>query len=375
MKIKIIADDKIPFLKGALEDVAEMFYCPGHEINREMVKNADAIITRTRTNCNEELLKGSSVKFIATATIGYDHIDTRWCEDNGISWTNAAGCNSSSVEQYIVSTLLSVFTHFKHNPAKLTLGVVGVGNVGTKVAKAANLLGLNVLLNDPPRQMTDKSIEFCNLEHILENADIISFHTPLTKSGIHKTYHLADDSFFDKAKKKPIIINTSRGSVVSQISLKKSLKQKLIKASILDVWEGEPFIDSELLAMSFIGTPHIAGYSTDGKVNGTVFCVNALSEFFNLGINWYPDSIPTPDNSYLECDCDGKNELEIIREIYLETYDVLRDDKNLRSNIDNFEYLRGNYPLRREPSAYNVKLLNCRHKIVLEKLEGLGFNT
>jgi len=373
-KIRVIADEKIPFLKGVLEDVADVSYLPGKAIDKHIVKNADAIVTRTRTICNEELLSGSNVKLIASATIGYDHIDTAWCETHGIKWTNAPGCNSSSVQQYVVSALLYFFTKYNLNPKQLTIGIIGVGNVGAKVAKASEILGMKVLLNDPPRERAENSTYFCSLDEIAKEADIISFHVPLNKEGQDKTWHMADLSFFSKLMKKPIILNTSRGSVVNGEHLKLAMSENKLKTCVLDVWENEPDIDTELFKMAVFGTAHIAGYSTDGKINGTSMSVKALSRFFNLGMdNWYPSVVPEPENSVIEYDCSGRQEIDILSDIYNYTYDISSDDKKLRENHRNFESLRENYPLRREPPAYKVKLNNNLHKNLQKKLSDLGF--
>ena len=373
-RIRVIADEKIPFLKGVLEGKAEVRYLPGKAIDREAVQHADALITRTRTRCDKDLLAGSPVKFIATATIGFDHIDTAWCGANHIIWTNAPGCNSSSVQQYMVSALLHLFSNLNLNPAKLTIGIIGVGNVGSKVTLAAETLGMKVLLNDPPRERAEKSGLFCSIDEITDKADIISFHVPLNKDGQDKTWHMAGESFFNKLIKPCILINTSRGPVVKGDELKKAILEKKIKGCVLDVWENEPDIDTELLRMVDFGTPHIAGYSTDGKVNGTTMSVRALSRFFSLGMDeWYPPEVPEPQQGILECDCTGKDELAILKEIYHQTYDISDDDGRLRENTGNFEYFRGNYPFRREPAAYKVKLVNNTFRDLPGKLIKLGF--
>lgn len=373
-KLKIIADNKIPFLKGALEDVADVLYLPGKDFNNQIVKNADAIIIRTRTVCNEELLAGTSVKFIATATIGYDHIDTDWCAAKGIKWTNAPGCNSSSVQQYMLSAFLNLFNSSGINPEKLTIGIIGVGNVGAKVAEASGILGMKVLLNDPPRERNEKEKIFCSLDKIVSEADIISFHVPLIKEGIDKTFHMADSSFFDRLNKRVLIFNTSRGEVVNSDILKQAIAKGKVKDSILDVWENEPDIDTELLKMSRFGTAHIAGYSTDGKINGSSMSIRSLSKFFGLGMDdWYPASVPGPEDPLIIYDCSDKNELDILREIYNKTYNISADDRKLRDNPGSFESLRGNYPLRREPTAYRVKLINNPYSDLQDKLDKLGF--
>ncbi|MDX1284375.1 MAG: NAD(P)-dependent oxidoreductase, partial [Draconibacterium sp.] len=181
--MKIIIDDKIPYIKGAFENLAEVVYLPGKETTPEVVKDADAIITRTRTICNQELLEGSKVKFIATATIGFDHIDTDYCKQAGIEWTNAPGCNAESVNQYIASALFSWSMRKRIDLAGLTIGVVGVGNVGSRVAKTCEILGMKVLLNDPPRERAEGPEQFVSLETIQKEADIITLHVPLNLEG------------------------------------------------------------------------------------------------------------------------------------------------------------------------------------------------
>ena len=292
-KIKIIADSKIPFLKGVFENVAEINYLNPSDITHETVKDADALIIRTRTNCNAALLDNTNVKFIATATIGFDHIDTEYCKQNNITWINAPGCNSYSVKQYIASALLTIACKKNINLSEKSIGVVGVGNVGSKVARVAEIFGMKVLLNDPPLERREGKNNFVSIEQIISESDFITFHVPLIKDGIDKTYHMADESFFNKLKKKVILFNTSRGPVVKNIALKNAIIGGKIEAALLDVWENEPNIDLELLDKVEIATPHIAGYSADGKANGTSVSVRSVSEFFNLGIdkNWYPKEI------------------------------------------------------------------------------------
>src|SRR6056297_4076368 len=193
--MKIVIDHKIPFVKGAFEEKAEVVYLPGDQIGSEEVRDADALIVRTRTKCNRALLEGTAIKFIATATIGYDHIDTAWCDAAGIRWTNAPGCNSGSVEQYIVSVLLYLQGLQGTDPARHTLGIIGVGNVGSKVARAASILGYNVLLNDPPRADKEGDAAFTSLEALLGEADILTVHVPLSDGGKYPTRNLAGNDF------------------------------------------------------------------------------------------------------------------------------------------------------------------------------------
>ncbi len=291
--MKIVVDDKIPFIRGVLEPFADVLYKQGSLIGHEDVKNADALIIRTRTKCNKELLEGSKVRFIATATIGSDHIDTEYCREKGIKWANAPGCNSGSVMQYVASALLS---YAKSENIKLedrVLGVIGVGNVGKKVVRLAEMLGMQVLLNDPPRQEVEGDCGFISLEGILRESDILSFHVPLSMNGRYKTYHMCDKDFANKMNDNTLLINTSRGEVIDNAIIKESLAAGKFANVILDVWEKEPNISKELVDAVKIATPHIAGYSTDGKAMGTLMSVRAVADYFDLPItDWEPEELP-----------------------------------------------------------------------------------
>ncbi|MBE0655860.1 MAG: 4-phosphoerythronate dehydrogenase PdxB [Bacteroidales bacterium] len=371
----IIADEKIPFLKGSLESLAEVIYLPGNKINRETVRDADALLIRTRTRCDSELLENSMVKFIATATIGYDHIDTGYCNSRNIRWTNAPGCNSSSVEQYIVAALLEMAHKHGSRLKDKTIGIIGVGNVGAKVARISNALGMKVLLNDPPRERAEGSGEFTSLEMIRREADIITLHVPLNYSGMDKTFHLVHGDFLSGLKKNIILFNTSRGEVVETPSLMQALRSGKIMDTVLDVWENEPFPDMELLNMTGIATPHIAGYSVDGKANGTMMSIKAISGFFRLGMDeWKPSGLPDTEIRDIVIDCGGMTEQEIIHEVYRKTYNILEDDKALRSNIGGFEELRGSYPVRREATYFTLRLNNNPWEDLEKVFTELGFS-
>jgi len=375
-KIKIIADDKIPFLKGVLEPFASIEYLNYSQITNEKLKDVDALLIRTRTKCNKELLEGTKVKFIATATIGFDHIDTKYCDEKNIKWLNAPGCNSGSVMQYFASAILSL-AHKKNISLKdKTLGIIGVGNVGSKVERFAKTIGMKVLLNDPPRERAEGKDKFVSLDELISKSDIITFHVPLNKEGNDKTFHLADKNFFNKFDNQKIIINTSRGEVIDTSALKEAIDEDKISSLVLDVWENEPNIDIDLLSKTDIATPHIAGYSADGKANGTSICVNALNEFFNLGLEkkWYPKEIPAPNNSSLiEIDCSNKSEQEIIFDVINHTYKIYDDDFRLRNSVQSFEKQRANYPIRREFHYYTLKLKNV-YTSLQEIFMNLGFN-
>ncbi len=362
--MKIIIDDKIPYIQGAFEHVAEVVYLPGAQTTSAVVRDADAIITRTRTICNEALLKDSAVKFIATATIGYDHIDTAYCKSAGIAWTNAPGCNSKSVEQYITSALMVLAEQNIINLKESTIGIVGVGNVGSKVARIAGLLGMKVLLNDPPRARVEGEEQFVSLQTILQEADIISLHVPLNLKGENATFHMADNAFFSLLKKKPVLINSCRGEVVATEAVKQAIQEEKIRAFVCDCWENEPDIDLELLAMTTLATPHIAGYSKDGKANGTQMSVQAVSEFFDLGMDdWQASDIEKPAEPLIVIDGQDLTDEQIIAQAVLHTYDIRHDDQNLRANPSDFEKQRGDYPVRREFTAYTMQLENVGEKV------------
>ena len=222
----IVADNKIPYLKGILEPYARIDYLSPERINAQTVQDADILLIRTRTKCNRELLDRSRCRYIATATIGYDHIDTLYCKEKGISWQNAPGCNASSVGQYVLSSLLAWSKSTRKNLQDCTIGIVGVGHVGKIVARYGKLLGMQVLLNDPPRQEAESETDFVPLEKICREADIVTFHTPLTHEGKYPTYHLADTDFFNALEKTPLIINTARGeyrSIETSVETKKNI--------------------------------------------------------------------------------------------------------------------------------------------------------
>lgn len=371
--IKIIIDDKIPYIIGAFEGVAEVVYLPGSKTTPEIAKDADAIVTRTRTICNEKLLKDSSVKFIATATIGYDHIDTDYCEANGIRWTNAPGCNSKSVEQYIASTIIVLAELNGWNLSEKTIGVVGVGNVGSKVARICEIFGMKVLRNDPPRERAEGSEQFVSIQQVMEEADIITLHVPLNMKGEDATYHLGNESFLSALKRKPVLINSCRGEVIETNAVKTALQSGHISAFVCDCWENEPDLDMELLSLTEIATPHIAGYSKDGKATGTLMSVQAISKYFGLGLeNWLPTGVEEPKEPVFEIDGAGLTEQQIISKAILHTYDIRKDDANFRNNVTQFEQLRGDYPTRREFPAFTIKAKNVIEKTV-EKLKQVGF--
>ena len=323
--MKVVVDNKIPYIKEAVSRIAdEVVFLPGADFTKESVKDADALIVRTRTRCDRGLLEGTRVKFIATATIGYDHIDTEYCREAGITWTNCPGCNAGSVEQYVRSALGLLQRKKGLDLKNATIGVVGVGHVGSRVARMAGELDMKVLLNDPPRADRGES-GFVGLATIARECDVITFHTPLNRDGAYRTYHLADEDFLFSLKRTPYLINSSRGEVVDTASLLAALAAGRVKDAVIDTWEHEPDISKELLEAAFLATPHIAGYSADGKANATRMSLEALCRFFGVDVEF---EITPPE---------GPSD-----------YDPTRDSEWLKAAPGKFEWFRGNYPIRRE---------------------------
>lgn len=330
--MKIVVDDKIPYIREKLALLAdEVVSLRGAEITAADVRDADALVVRTRTRCDRQLLEGSSVQLVATATIGFDHLDTEYLQQAGIRWTNCPGCNAGSVAQYLECSLLLLERERGLQLHQATIGIVGCGHVGSRVRAVAGRLGMRVLVCDPPLGAAD----CVSLDVIEREADVVTFHVPLTRSGRHATWHMADDAFFRRLSRVPYIINTSRGEVVDNVALLHALEEGRVRDAVLDVWEGEPRLNPALLQRVFIGTPHIAGYSADGKVNADNMVVDALCRHFGLP---HPGRIQAPslpkDFHYTG------NPLEL--------YNPLDDSGQLKKDPSKFEFLRNNYPLRRE---------------------------
>ena len=371
--MKIVCDNKIPFLRGVFEPYAEVVYLPGGETTAAVVRDADAVITRTRTRCDAALLAGSAVRVVATATIGYDHIDTAWCEAHGILWRNAPGCNSRSVQQYVGAALCALARRHGLQLEGMTLGVVGVGNVGAKVAQTGAALGMRVLLCDPPRARREGPGGFVSLDEIISRSDIVTLHVPLSREGEDATWHLFDAARLAAMRPDQLLINSSRGPVVDNAALKAALAAKALRGAVLDVWEEEPAPDSGLLDLVDIATPHIAGYSADGKAAGTAAAVQTVAARLGLPLtDWRPSGIPAPAQPLsFALDAAGKPLQEVLSEALLYTYDILADDRALRAHPECFEQLRGDYPVRREPAAFVVRLRGGADAAA--RLRALGF--
>ena len=386
--MKIVADENIPYVREAFGGVGDVTTLPGREISGEAVRDADLLLVRSITWVGRELVEGSRVRFVATATIGEDHIDKAWLAEHGVSFASAPGSNAGSVTQYVSAALVALEERLGLDLRGMRLGVVGVGNVGSRVARAARALGMEVVLNDPPLERALKvghppqlpggvPTEFRPLAEIF-GCDVVTLHVPLTRKGPDKTYHLVDDRFFSRLQAGTILINTSRGSVVDGGDLKEALDSGRLAACVLDVWEGEPDIDVSLLERVFIGTPHIAGYSFDGKVNGTRMIYEAACRFLGRAPEWDPTPLlPAPERPRVEVDGAADGALNsTVRSVY----DIMKDDAAMRGLIRCepgerarfFDRLRKEYPRRRE--FFNTTAVVWPRNNELEaRLSGLGF--
>lgn len=368
--MKLVIDKNIPYIKGILEPFADIRYIKGNCIGKNDVLDADGLIIRTRTRVGPDLLAGSSVKYVGTTTIGTDHIDTEWCDNNGIRCTAAPGCNSGSVKQYILAALCTLSSKFKFIPKETTLGIIGVGNVGSKVAASAQVLGYKLILNDPPRARIEGDGDFVSLNRLIENSDIISLHVPFTAGEPDPTQNLINSENINKMKSHAIIINTSRGGIVNEKILLNGLRKNKIKACVIDTWKQEPAINQALMERAAIATPHIAGYSSDGKLRATSIILNDLSDFFSLPEIRPNISLAPPLNDIISPDI-STDLNTMIGSTILKTYPIMDDHHSLVNNPEKFEELRNKYPARREFDSYRIKEAPPEAEKILKKL---GFN-
>lgn len=337
--MKIIADSFIPFLKGRLESFADISYIHPDNFTPEVVKDADALLIRTRTRCGAPLLEESNVRFIATGTIGMDQFDLPWCHAHGITTTNSPGCNAPGVAQYVWSSLL----HLGIDPKEITIGVVGHGHVGSIVAEWGRHLGAEVLLCDP--QKAERGEEgYIPLPQLIAQSDVITLHTPLTRTGCYPTYHLIDDQALAGVRKGAVLINAARGPVIDTAAVIKAARRADMTL-IMDTWEGEPSsIDPELLSLARIATPHIAGYSLQGKQRATRMIVENLAAYFNLPIGEGGIDVSDLPEPYRPVKTISATEI-------YDSYDPVADTNILRGEPSRFEYLRDHYDYRSEPQS------------------------
>ncbi len=331
--IRLIIEKNIPFVKGLLDPYATVQYLAPEDITPRTVREIDGMVIRTRTRCDETLLAKSECKMIATATIGTDHIDKDYCKNRSITVVNAPGCNAPAVAQYVFATLLNVINRPLNT---YTIGIVGVGHVGSIVEKWAHSLEMKVLRCDPPRRRDEGGDDWVDLDTLAQEADIITFHTPLTREGKDATYHIANAEFFKKLRRAPIIINSARGEIVDTPALIEARRAGLTGPLVIDCWENEPAIDEELLRLTDIATPHIAGYSSEGKIRASQIVMDAITTFFMM-----PRVTVTNDLPPAPAQAVSINGI-------LNSYNPLTESEFLKKNPGQFENLRNNYPLRHE---------------------------
>ena len=378
--MKIIADANIPFVAKCFSSIGEVKVIGGREITPGVIRDADVLLVRSITPVGADLLTGSKVRFVATATIGFDHIDVDFLRRNNIGFASAPGSNANSAAEYVIAGLLEIGRKYEIDLEEKSIGVIGVGNVGSRVAKKCAALGMQIYLNDPPLQRETGEAKYLPLDELFD-CDFITLHTPLTFEGVDKTYHLADEKFFKSLKERCVFVNASRGGVVDSEALKTAIRLGRLRAVVLDVWENEPNIDIELLEMVDISTPHIAGYSLDGKITGMIMIYKAVCGYFGLGAEFeIEDFLPEPAVRRLRIETSTDNEQDALANAVQKIYDVREDDVRLRRICEKavekrgefFDGLRKNYPIRREFQNTWI-VLEGFSKSIADKLAGIGF--
>jgi len=378
--IKIVADANIPFVKDCFSSLGEVTVVGGREITPDVVADADALLVRSITPVGEKLLACSKVRFVATATIGFDHVDIDFLRLNNIGFASAPGSNANSAAEYVIAGLLDIGQRYALDLEGRSIGIIGVGNVGSRVAKKCAAMGMGVYLNDPPLQRQTGDAKYLPLEKLFD-CDFITFHTPLTFEGPDKTHHLADEKFFKSLKQRCVLVNASRGGVVDSSALKLAIRSGRLRAVALDVWENEPDIDIELLKLVDLGTPHIAGYSLDGKIAGMIMIYKAACEYFDVEPKFdLKDFLPEPAVPELKVNPNITSDQNVLLSSVQKIYRIDKDDTRLRRVLDKpaenrgeyFDSLRKNYPVRREFQNTSVILKDTNSNLA-RKLIGIGF--
>jgi erythronate-4-phosphate dehydrogenase len=372
--MKIVCTTNIPFAEEAFSTLGSLQIIPAAKISNAILKDIDALITRSTLKVTGELLAGTKIKFVGTCTIGFDHIDTEYLEKNNIHWANAAGCNANSVAEYIVAGLLYLANKYSFTLQGRTISVIGAGNVGKKVIEKACALGLKVLKNDPPLSDATGDSSYKKLEEILPHSDIVTLHVPLTKEGKYPTFRMVNHDFYRLLKKECIFINAARGGIMISDLFIKARNSELIKYAITDTWEGEPNFRVDVLEKSHIATPHIAGHSFEGKVVGTYLIYKELCRFSGKTANWYYETLlPASSSPELYIDAYGKTFEQTLLEAVRAVYNIEVDDARMREiarendplkRASAFEKFRQNYPIRREFRFTNLHLKNASAELI-----------
>jgi erythronate-4-phosphate dehydrogenase len=383
--MKITVDENIPFGKEAFGTLGEVETVSGRNLTSGQLKETEILVVRSVTQVKSQLLSGTAVKFVGTATIGTDHIDLDYLKSQNIQFTSAPGSNAESVAQYVTAALLEIAERKNLTLEKKTIGIIGVGNTGSRVARNAEALGMKVLLNDPPKKRGTGDSKFLPLSELFES-DFLSLHVPLNLEGDDKTFHLINQDFFNHLQPECHIINSSRGPVIDNSALEMALSQKMIAGAVLDVWEKEPGLSKDLLELVDIGTPHIAGYSYDGKVRGTEMIYAEACSFLNKKPNWLPE-LPAfmPEKQSFPFESDEKQFQHSLHKMVQAFYNINNDDQNLRKILElpeeeqdpYFDHLRKTYAIRREFPTTPVSVIpeNSQVSETLDKLQFLPTKT
>lgn len=351
--IRVIIERSIPFLEHISLQGVEFIRLDNADFTAEHIRSADALIVRSITKCTSALLEGSCVRLIATATAGTDHIDLDYCRQNGIAVYSAAGCNATAVAQWVYSALSTWSLERSESLSGKTIGIVGIGHVGREVLRRCEAFGLRPLLCDPPRAKQEGQADFVSLNEIAEQSDIITLHTPLTKAGDYPTHHLIDKAFIASCAKSPVLINASRGAVTDTSALIQGYRSGMLRDLLIDCWEGEPQPNHDLLAIAHTATPHIAGFSADGKLRGSHMCIDALCRFFSLPLPqdlYRDDLLDQPRDGVLSVS-DTEHETALYKAM-LHTLNLGPITQSLKSSPETFETLRRTYHYPREMSAH-----------------------
>ena len=377
--MKIVCVKNMPYARDAFATMGETTVLEGRSIRHEDLLDIDILALRSTTTVNRDLLDGTPVKFVGTATIGTDHLDKDYLEGAGIRWCFSPGCNANSVSEYITAALLTLASRHSFTLANKTLGVIGVGNVGKRVVEKATALGLRVLKNDPPREDAEGPTgEFVPLEKILEEADIITMHVPITRDGLYPTHHMVNQGFLEKTKPGVIFLNAARGPVVDTDALIDAIRSHHVAHAVIDCWEGEPAFRADLLELVDIGTTHIAGHSFEGKVMGTVMVYREACRFLGIEPTWSPEALlPEPLVPNIALDASELTIEQALRQVVHCVYDIEDDDARLRDATTDlarhFDDIRKNYPVRREFRFTRVTLTGGSPALV-DALTSLGFS-
>ena len=378
--MKIVCASSVLFGREAFSTLGEVVVLPDRAIKKQDLREADALIVRSKTAIDASLLEGTPVGFVGTATAGTDHMDLNYLAHSPLAWSAAPGCNANSVAEYFTAALLALAHRSGLVLENMVVGVVGVGQVGGRVVQKAEAMGMTVLRNDPPLQVATGDTGFVPIEEVLRHADVLTFHVPLTQTGTYPTLGMVNCHFLARAQPGCIFINAARGEIMDTEALLFALDQNIVSHAVLDVWENEPLVSAAMLQKAAIGTPHIAGYSFEGRLNGTVQIYREACHYFEVEPAWSPKESASPRAPNIRADARGKSDETVLWEVVRAAYDIEADDRTLRMGLGlddaaraaQFDALRRDYPARREFPAVDVILDHVSAEL-RAKVSALGF--